>query len=1746
MLKTRFFFLLLSSLVMFGGVARAQGEMKNDTIRRTSPALNDSVLNVVAQVLPGGGGGGPGWTGPTSVTLGSTHTYTFDNGTSPPGLVWFVNKCLIVSYSQTGTEYSITVQWVETGTGSLYLSYDEEVIPLEFTIRNVTISGSMPATPNTTFTVLSTSCNRTVIKRNTNPPSGYTWWWQTSPTGSNSFLGSADTVVLTTPGETTLYLRSNMNGTPLWSTAQNAGTRTVATPPAAPATATDGHVISNTTTAVPLSVSAVAAATSYNWYQQPTGGTVYANTATPAYSPNVPSGIALQTYYVEAVIGTCKGSARKSVTAYRYPEPVIASSEGSINMNSQAVLSVENYGYDTYQWIDGNNQDIPGATSASHTTSAKGDYKVRVSKQTSPLYTTLTAYTVGSGLEGLNMNYIVSNTILVEGVTAMEDVDELTVQEKTQTIQYFDGLGAPMQTVVTQGSPLMKDIVQQSVYDGFGREHRKYLPVVVNRNSGWYKPGILNARGAYSSIAEDFYQDNPTAKIAQDTMPYTQTVFEASPSGRPRKDYGAGAEWTVNNKAVRYDYRINAHSTSANDTAETVIAWRINSSNRPARRAEATGYVTSTGCYANNQLTIKIVKDEQGNAVREYTNKQGQVILKKVQAKAPDSTNLNSADGWALTYYVYDRTGNLRFVLPPELSRLAHSGDTAMTTTRLSSWAFQYTYDARRRMITKQVPGAGAVYMVYDNRDRLVLTQDANQRTKKEWSFTKYDQLNRPVVTGIYTHATVADRETMAGLINTNQFAESYDNTKPHGYTTDIFPTTNLTVHSVTFYDNYAFREDLAGNSYNFKHDHLTGQDGDYFTRVKGLVTGTKTNILGSNDYLWSVSYYDDKYRTIQGVIQNHKDSLDRMTNIYDFVGKVMKTKTTHSTASQSTDITRTFAYDHGGRLLKVYHRINAEDSVLLVKNEYNELGQLVTKDLHSRNETNFAQTVDYRYNIRGWLASINDPAISNNALFSFSLKYNDPAVNGGAAQYNGNISQAIWKTAGNDETSYGYYYDPMNRITEAKYYNHMRAAENNRYNEAIKDGASSGYDLNGNILKLQRSGKLGETSFGPIDNLTYTYTGNQVTRIDDAVATAAGQDGFKELVKTNNEYTYDVNGSMTADANKGITLIKYNYLNLPQVVKKSGADSIVYTYDAGGRKLKQQVYGSKPKTTDYAGEFIYENDTLRFINHEEGRIIPDTTTEAEHPWEYQYHLKDHLGNVRVTLSEKTTTTEYIATLETENQTSEESVFHNYGNRSNFNLGKRTGSYSQKLTGGNNSQIGLAKSFEVNGGDVFDLEVYAKYETFDAEGTATNLNALIGAVAGAFSLNPSGGTGLEGQAAYNAFTNYFGAGSLVAPEDIEDDEPPRAFLNYILFDEDFVPVDFGFDQVTANAEQVGVSPNVPHDYLGLHVKVRQKGYLYVYLSNENPVLANVYFDDFKITRYTAVEQSDDYYPFGLNFNSYSRENTTTNQYLYNGKEKQDELDLGWLDYGARMYMPEIGRWGVVDPLSEQGRRWSPYNYVFNNPIRFIDPDGKWPDLKRMANSIRNSAVKAIKQVVKNIVNQIKNEVESGLKGLETSVTPYGEVNFAVTGPGHFAANAKGYGGDVKIKAKDNVAFDIEVSKDGFEGEGYHTNKTENSRERSGVKGGYIAEVGAERSIVTDNKTGEVVKESAELTSAVAIVPGVAIEVKNTLENSKESVNVSGKGGVAAGGAAGVGLFGLEWNVSVGIKGSIKKSKKNDE
>ncbi|GHN02365.1 hypothetical protein WSM22_38540 [Cytophagales bacterium WSM2-2] len=1030
----------------------------------------------------------------------------------------------------------------------------------------------------------------------------------------------------------------------------------------------------------------------------------------------------------------------------------------------------------------------------------------------------------------------------------------------------------------------------------------------------------------------------------------------------------------------------------------------------------------------------------------------------------------------------------------------------------INVYSFQYKYDGRKRMIAKKVPGADWVYMVYDNRDRLVLTQDGNQRLSNQWTFTKYDALNRPVMTGIYSHGAPAEQADMNALISTTNFSETYNgDATNHGYTNTVFPNdlTKLEALSVTYYDNYNFKSTFTtGTDYDYGASDISGLPLSAQSAVVGQATGTKVKVLKIGNWLKTVSYFDEKYRVIQTVADNSKAGTDRTSNVYDFVGKLLATQTTTTTSnltwkdpsnvllfsngvlstlsgqgagvvstqvlpantdgwvetkvnqikttqefglsatnpdnlqssinfgirtslntqyamengSQKTGtvvavgdvlriervggtiryyrngtltytsqvtstsalmldlaldtfgsineirtsfggtstnvISRTFEYDHAGRLVNTWHSLNSATPVLLAKNEYNEVGQLVDKKLHSTNGTSFKQSTDYRYNIRGWLTSINDSQLSvtdtdsNRDLFGMNLSYNDP-VSGlnNAKQFNGNISAIRWSNnlalGTIKDVAYNYCYDTMNRIKSASYLTHSGTWTAST-NFAEKNFS---YDQNGNIRKLTRTA----TAATAMDDLAYTYRGNQLTTVTDGGDVTKG---FTDGNTSGDDYSYDMNGNMIADKNKNITAITYNYLNLPQQVTKGTGEKIVYTYDAGGGKLKQQVYNASSvlqKTTDYTGEYIYQNDTLQFVNHEEGRVVIKNTTTPE----YQYHLKDHLGNVRVTFTTKNDIDQAQATFEPANQNAEQSKFLRMDDARIINSAlfdhthNGTTAYSERLSGLANEKTGIARSISVMPGDTIKMEVFAKYVDASNSNNTVALNQLIAQIIAG---TASAGTVIDGvNYATNGNTPFPYTG--LAGEGSSTGAGPKAYLNYIMFDRNFVPIttdplQTNFVRLTTVAKEDG--SNVPHERLYAQVIVKQAGYMYIYLSNEETSPVEVYFDDFKVTQTKSpVVQQEDFYPFGLSFNSYQRENSLFNKFQYNGKELQNDLAVNWYDYGARMYMPEIGRWGGVDRKADKFVVVSPYLYAINNPISLFDPDGK--DVK----PTNESAYKAI-------------------------------------------------------------------------------------------------------------------------------------------------------------------------------------------
>ena len=388
----------------------------------------------------------------------------------------------------------------------------------------------------------------------------------------------------------------------------------------------------------------------------------------------------------------------------------------------------------------------------------------------------------------------------------------------------------------------------------------------------------------------------------------------------------------------------------------------------------------------------------------------------------------------------------------------------------------------------------------------------------------------------------------------------------------------------------------------------------------KGSLTGSAVTVSGSSTKIYKGYYYDVKGRVTKVVQNNLLGGYDVTNTVYTFTGQPATVTHSHTASGKSTRTeVYTYSYDHADRVSKVEHTLGGT-KITLADYTYDSFGRLSTKSLHG----SAANKLTYAYNLRSWLTGITSTRFTQNLYYNTGV---------GTARYNGNISSMTWKS-GNESTVRGYKftYDGLDRMLNATYGETAGISTNaNRFSENV-----TGYDKNGNIKGLQRYGQLSSTAYGMIDNLTLTLNGNQLNRVDDAVTASTYNGGFefKNGANAADEYSYDANGNLTKDLNKGISGITYNFLNLPNAVTFSDGSTITYTYGADGTKLRTvHKIGSTTTTTDYCGNVIYENGVQKLLLTEEGYI---TLSDSK----YHYYLKDHQGNNRVVISQSGTVEE--------------------------------------------------------------------------------------------------------------------------------------------------------------------------------------------------------------------------------------------------------------------------------------------------------------------------------------------------------------------------------------------------------------------------------------------------------------------------------------------------------------------------
>jgi RHS repeat-associated protein len=1230
----------------------------------------------------------------------------------------------------------------------------------------------------------------------------------------------------------------------------------------------------------------------------------------------------------------------------------------------------------SYQWYSSTNavtwNAISGATNLTYSpggVSATTYYQLRATCGTDVENSNISTVEV---LTVADQNYIRSRSILKAGVTDSTTAAGLTSPyDVSQVTEYFDGLSRPVQTVAMQQTPLQKDMVSIDVYDNFGRELSKFMPFPDTSASGNYK---------YTGPADQYTFNS--GQYPNEQYYYSLVNNEPSPLNRALVSYAQGMNWAGSNRGINDQMLVN-------QAADSVRIWTI---------AYPIGSIpTTTATYAPGTLYKTVSIDEAGHQVVQYKDVQGNVVLKKVQlAPSPGTAHV----GWLCTYYVYDDLGHLRFVIQPQAVVLINA-NWSITTSISNELCFRYEYDQHGHMIVKKIPGAGQAWMVYDARDRLVMNQDSALRSIQKWLYTKYDAQNRPDSTGFITDPTNYNNLT---YYDTTAFASS-NFPVVASYTNELLTLTYYDDYSWVAGTGASLSTTLATNNTSNINYFVTSYNTSptYAVAITpyavnhSMVTGTMKKVIGTtSQYLYSANFYDDRGRMSQTQAVNYTGGIDTVTSQYDFSGKPLRTLLGHQKKNNTVQnhvVVTKMDYDQGFRLRHIYKNIdNAASDQLIDSIQYNELGQLTAKYLG-----NNVDSVVYNYNVRGWTTGINQNYVAGTANHYFGMELGYDKTTSLAAgntyltpEYNGNVEGTVWKSAGcGINRKYDFTYDDVNRLQTAAY---LQNTTGTTWDKTQIDFSVSGlsYDANGNILAMTQNGFLVGTS-GAVDQLSYSYLSggsNKLMGVTDGANnpnTLLGDFHYNPATKQSTDYNYDGNGNLIQDNNKAITAITYNYLNLPQLVHISAKGNIAYTYDAAGTKLAKVTSDSMVNhstTTLYIGPFVYQQtdtitspgghtDTLQFISNEEGRTRwayrKYTNGTTGYVYAYDFFEKDHLGNTRMVLTQEKDTTNYIATMEAAYRSTESQIFANIAATS-YPWSSVPGSGSipsgTKLAytnpndsvakvdynGTTGQTTGPSLLLKVMAGDTVQIGTQCYYNTGSGSTNNSSFSAVLNSLANGLVNMTGGAHGTVANLTASNSTVYTGLSSFLSTDDPAPSGYPKAYINWVFLDDQFnyVASLSGAIQAASSTYPAGQLNTVAQ---GSQMALTRNGYLYIWVSNETQGW-DVFFDNFGVQyKQGPVLEENHYYPGGLTMAGISDKAVKTqyaeNKYRFNGKELQnkefsDGTGLEEYDFGARMQDPQLNRWWGIDPKADQMRRFSPYAYAFDNPIRFVDPDGMAP------------------------------------------------------------------------------------------------------------------------------------------------------------------------------------------------------------
>lgn len=763
--------------------------------------------------------------------------------------------------------------------------------------------------------------------------------------------------------------------------------------------------------------------------------------------------------------------------------------------------------------------------------------------------------------------------------------DSGTTSPRLTEIEYYDGLGQSIQSV--QRGTDKASLVTINEYDSSGRVSNSWLPVGTGMNGFtiYSRSSIMSGGSSSTQYA--------------DTVLYSTTIYDNTPLGRIREEFGPGEPWRNAGKKASYAYYANKAVGELQCRKYEVIPqndtlWNLH----------------FTGFHVSGTLRAVKKTDEDGLSGFEFRDYEDKIIL----------TRIVNGDVFLDTYYIYDDLGRLQAVLPPALINYLEGNigqivsPSGGASTTMNQFAFMYKYDSRGNCIAKKLPGCGWIYMIYDKRNQVVLTQDAEQRKTNTWLFALNDDLGRICLQG--TSNGTLDVFS-APLINADVIAQrSSSSSSIYGYDLLNFPFNNHTVHEVNWYDDYDFRGAWGiPDADDARIERIVGiGDGSAVPNPglsgassRGLLTGRLETVFEGrsiNDNLWSVWYYDKRGRVVQYNRERMDGGADREEYSYSFTDDLTGKIIVHNVgASNQMTEQYSYGYDTWGRPSSVQHQLDGQPQVTLHQWTYDSAGRIKND---GRNGVVGLNT-SFKTTIRGGRSQIM--VGPQGQTFLEELYYQDVPPTGpvNTPLWNGRISRMDWRVGEDIMTrSYVYSYDGAARLTSADY---EASWGNSDYSRAYT------YDYNGNVTSISGINKSslqdGEEQF----SLNYYHTGNQLTSL------------FGE---------YDRAGRMTTDIINGISSIQYNDYGLPELVQK-GVTTNYYSYTPGGRKVEtgrriirhiQQmpVIGYNPiKSFEESAEYSFSEEGVPVLD----RIMIDGGYIDASDSTYHFFVTDHLGSVR-------------------------------------------------------------------------------------------------------------------------------------------------------------------------------------------------------------------------------------------------------------------------------------------------------------------------------------------------------------------------------------------------------------------------------------------------------------------------------------------------------------------------------------